>query len=162
MKICFLQMETWHFPCCQSADSHSKRQKSPSRNNHVPPTDQDFILTIPLSARTTLYQSFSSLVINMRFSTTLFLALKIEHGSNNSIVVIGIYRPPSADSSYISKLEGLLSEYVNSGVIILGDFHLISHLMHLNTLRNYVGIWTLCKWLMYLPGPTQKTVIYPH
>lgn len=50
-----------------------------------------------------------------------FTALKIECESNNSIVVVGIYWPSSANSCSVAKLENLLSQYVNSEMIIPGD-----------------------------------------
>lgn len=53
-----------------------------------------------------------------------FLVLKIDLGPNNSLKVIGVYRPPSADASSIDKLADLLSQYSDVEMIIMGDFNL--------------------------------------
>lgn len=52
------------------------------------------------------------------------LTLKVDLGPNDSFNVIGIYRPPSADASYIDKLADLLSQYSNAEMIVMGDFNL--------------------------------------
>lgn len=48
-----------------------------------------------------------------------FTTLKLDLGSNNHIIVVWIYRPPSADTSSIDKLADLLSQFVHSEMIIL-------------------------------------------
>lgn len=37
--------------------------------------------------------------------------------------MVGIYRPPSADPRFLAKIKDLLSQYVNSEMIILCDFN---------------------------------------
>ena len=53
-----------------------------------------------------------------------FIALNINSGSNNSIVVIGIYRPPLADAPSIDYPAELLSQYTNLEMIVPGDFNI--------------------------------------
>ena len=52
-----------------------------------------------------------------------FLALKVQYGSkpDNTLIVIGVYRPPSATASSLDQLADLISIYSKSEVIILGD-----------------------------------------
>lgn len=52
-----------------------------------------------------------------------FIALQIQLGPS-PLVVIGIYRPPSADSESIDSLAKLISMYEDSEMLIMGDFNL--------------------------------------
>ncbi|KAL7865358.1 hypothetical protein SRHO_G00106050 [Serrasalmus rhombeus] len=53
-----------------------------------------------------------------------FLALQVSLGKNNSFVLIGIYRPPSAPHSAVEELADLLSKFSASELLVLGDFNL--------------------------------------
>lgn len=54
-----------------------------------------------------------------------FIALKVFYGqNNNALVIIGIYRPPSASIKALDQLAELLSIYADSETIILGDFNI--------------------------------------
>ena len=53
-----------------------------------------------------------------------FIALRVSLGPTNSIIVIGVYRPPSAKSEAIDKLSRLISHYKNEEIIVLGDINL--------------------------------------
>ena len=75
-----------------------------------------------------------AIFIKSRFSVTVlkaitiknyfeFIALSVNLGPNKSIVIIGVYRPPSADSRAIDKLAELISKYSNSELLISGDFN---------------------------------------
>ncbi len=45
-------------------------------------------------------------------------------GPSNSVIVVGIYRPPSADPDAIDKSSEFISEYSSHEMITLGDFNL--------------------------------------
>ena len=51
-----------------------------------------------------------------------FIALKIDCGANNVLVVVGIYRPPSAEGFVL--IAELSSPYFNSEIIVMGDFNI--------------------------------------
>lgn len=53
-----------------------------------------------------------------------FLALEVSLGKNNSFVLIGIYRPPSAPHSAVEELADLLSKFCTFELLVLGDFNL--------------------------------------
>lgn len=54
-----------------------------------------------------------------------FIALKVIYGqNNNALVIIGIYRPPSAPVKALDQLAELLSIYADTETIILGDFNI--------------------------------------
>lgn len=53
-----------------------------------------------------------------------FIALKVNLSRNNSINVVGVYRPPSAVSGAINKLTDLLARHSDSEMLFLGDFNL--------------------------------------
>ena len=53
-----------------------------------------------------------------------FIALELSLSSNDCFVVIGVYRPPSAVNSTLTKLAHLISPYVNREVIVMGDFNI--------------------------------------
>ena len=52
-----------------------------------------------------------------------FIALKVNLGPNNSLIIIGVYRPPSAKPEAIDKLGDLISPYFNNEMLILGDMN---------------------------------------
>lgn len=53
-----------------------------------------------------------------------FLAVKVAIAQNNSITVVGIYRPPAAPSSAINEIADLLTPFTDSELIVVGDFNL--------------------------------------
>ena len=53
-----------------------------------------------------------------------YIALKVELSPNDSFIVVGIYRPPSAHISAIDKLANLLSQHSNTETIIMSDLNL--------------------------------------
>ena len=52
-----------------------------------------------------------------------FLALKVQHGLD-SLTVVGVYRPPSADSDTTATLVNMLSEYSADELLVMGDLNL--------------------------------------
>lgn len=52
-----------------------------------------------------------------------FLALKVQLGPN-TVIVVGVYGPPSADTNSIDKIADLLSQYSGVKLIVVGDFNL--------------------------------------
>ena len=52
------------------------------------------------------------------------ISLKIDFGSNNSIIVIGVYRPPSAPTMALNKMAEFRIPLIDSELIVLGDFNL--------------------------------------
>ena len=52
-----------------------------------------------------------------------FIALELSLSSNDCFVVIGVYRPPSAETSSLNDLAHMLSSYGNREVIVMGDFN---------------------------------------
>jgi exonuclease III len=53
-----------------------------------------------------------------------FISLRIDFGYNNSIIVIGVYRPPSAPTMALNKMAELFMPFTDSELIVLGDFNL--------------------------------------
>ncbi|XP_060943366.1 uncharacterized protein LOC133020696 [Limanda limanda] len=53
-----------------------------------------------------------------------FISLKIDLGHKNSIIVIGVYRPPCAPTMALKKMAELLIPLSDSELIVLGDFNL--------------------------------------
>ncbi len=51
------------------------------------------------------------------------LALKVCIAQNNSVTVVGVYRPPAAPSA-IDEIADLLAPFKDSELIVLGDFDL--------------------------------------
>ena len=51
-----------------------------------------------------------------------FIALKMYLPCNIAIIVVGVYRPPSAISSTADNLADLLAQCCNSEILFLGDF----------------------------------------
>ena len=75
-----------------------------------------------------------AIFIKSRFSVTIlqtvsklnyfeFISLLVNLGPNNSVVVIGVYRPPSADPRAIDKLAELISQYSNMETLLVGDLN---------------------------------------
>lgn len=52
-----------------------------------------------------------------------FLALKVQLGPN-SVIVVGVYRPPSAELGSIDAIADLLSHNSDAELIVMGDFNL--------------------------------------
>lgn len=52
-----------------------------------------------------------------------FLALKVHHGPD-PLTVVGIYRPPSADSHATDTLVNILSKFSVDELLVLGDLNL--------------------------------------
>ena len=50
--------------------------------------------------------------------------MKIYLGHNNSVIVIGVYRSPSAPSEALEKIGELIAQLIDQEVIILGDLNL--------------------------------------
>ncbi len=55
----------------------------------------------------------------------LALSVSLNNSANGGkITVLGVYRPPSAPSTAISDLAHLISSYLSSEVILMGDLNL--------------------------------------
>ena len=69
---------------------------------------------------------FSANVVNTVTTPKCFelLTLKVDLGPNDSLYVVGFYRPPSAHNSSIDKLVDILSKYSNIEIIVMGDFNI--------------------------------------
>lgn len=52
------------------------------------------------------------------------LALKVCVAQNNSVFVVGVYRPPTASSSAVDETAHLLAPWKDSEIVLLGDFNL--------------------------------------
>ena len=71
-----------------------------------------------------------------------FIALKVQLRPT-SVIVVGIYRPPSAIPDSIDKIGTLLSQYSESEMIVLGDLNLNwLNLMAKIALHIYIQIHT--------------------
>lgn len=52
-----------------------------------------------------------------------FLVLKVCRTQNNSVTMVGVYRPPAALSSAIDQIADLPALFIDSELIVLGDFN---------------------------------------
>ena len=62
-----------------------------------------------------------------------YISLRVTIGPS-SIIVVGVYRPPSASKDSIDRLFDLISKYANEELVVTGDLNL----NWLNDSSNYI------------------------
>ena len=86
------------------------------------------------------------------------IALKINIGSNDSITVLGVYRPPSADALALDKLAQLMAKFSTSEILVLGDINLNWRTQVSDKLKDICNSLNLTQLINEFTRPNKKDI----